>query len=327
MPQDPYSWAEPINLDPRKAGQAAFQSSSASMEAAKTMGVYDPDWEKPTAADIGLSGIEDEPKTLTWSDAFSGSFMENLAEMTPIIAGGKELYEVKGLWEAAERIKSDVDNDTQDATPEDYAMIREYMEEAAANKTWGYKFASILKGLIPFAGEMFIGMGAARKAASMTGFKLLSEGLEETVERAGKRNLARTFNKQALALEKAGVDLIEAKGLRDAAGKLLKTHGSPLSVAVEVVPQHMQGHLEMRGWRLTLMRLVALRWSLMAPLTPSGITSGGVLQRRVLSSSPRGWVERLSLCRVSTAFRGFKHLSLLGSPGSISSPLAKPLRR
>ena len=229
MPQDPYSWAEPINLDPRKAGQAAFQSSSASMEAAKTMGVYDPDWEKPTAADIGLSGIEDEPKTLTWSDAFSGSFMENLAEMTPIIAGGKELYEVKGLWEAAERIKSDVDNDTQDATPEDYAMIREYMEEAAANKTWGYKFASILKGLIPFAGEMFIGMGAARKAASMTGFKLLSEGLEETVERAGKRNLARTFNKQALALEKAGVDLIEAKGLRDAAGKLLKTHGSPLS--------------------------------------------------------------------------------------------------
>ena len=199
------------------------------MDAAKTMGVYDPSWEEPTAADIGLAGIADEPETLTWEDAFSGSFMENLAEMTPIIAGAKELHEVKGLWDAANRIKQDVDNDTQNATAEDYALVREYMEEAAANKTWGYKFASILKGLVPFAGEMFIGMGAARKAASMTGFKLLSESLEETIDRAGKRKLARTFRKQADALEKTGKDAIEVKGLRDSADKITKTAGENLS--------------------------------------------------------------------------------------------------
>ena len=88
---DPYSWAEPITRDPRQGGQEAYSQSKGSMMAAKAMGVYEPEWEQPSAGDAGFSGIKDEPETLTWSDAFDGSLWENLAEMTPIVAGLKEL--------------------------------------------------------------------------------------------------------------------------------------------------------------------------------------------------------------------------------------------
>ena len=157
-------------------------------------------------------------KVLDWGDAWSGGLGDVLSDMVPIWSGVKELGEVKGLWEAAKRFEEGAPR------PGDFDLLRQFMEEGAADKTVGYYIGSILRQLPAFAGEIWVGMGAARKAVAIPGMAALRESLEKSIHDAGTRAVARSFGKQSAALKASG-DLVNAKVMRESADNLLSEMG------------------------------------------------------------------------------------------------------
>jgi len=228
MIQDPYDWIPEAR--PYSSGQEAYTSSGdAERETLIALGEWDPAWdeeEKPT----GL--VEPgEKKTLDWSDAWDGGLGDIIGDMTPFVAGVKELAEAKSLWEAADRVKNDT------ATPEDFQLIQAFMEEAGADKTVGYHINSILRQLPAFAVELWAGVGVARlgaKGAAKLGIEAIQTGLEKTIKDRALRSTARKLTSQATALEASG-EVAEGAMKRKAAEGLMKTivKDSPVKAITE----------------------------------------------------------------------------------------------
>ena len=219
MAQEPYGWipeARPYD-SARASGQAAYRGSqSSARDALVALGEWDPAWDEETEP----TGLTDpgEKKTLDWSDAWSGGFGDILGDLTPFVSGVKELAEAKSLWEAADRVKKET------ATPEDFALIQSFMEEASADKTVGYHLNSILRQLPAFAVELWAGLGVARagtKAAAKIGIESLQAGLEKTIKQRGIQGIAKKLDVQAAALEAAG-ETVEAATKSKAAKGLME---------------------------------------------------------------------------------------------------------
>ena len=218
MSQDPFSWIPQARpYDSARSGQAAYsQSQDSAREALVALGEWDPAWDEQAEP----SGLTDpgEKKTLDWGDAWGGGFGDVLGDLTPFVAGVKELSEAKGLWEAADRVKNET------ATPEDFELIQSYMEEASSDKTVGYHIGSILRQLPAFGVELWAGMGAARagtKAAAKLGIESLQAGLEKTIKQRGLQGIAKKLDVQAAALEAAG-ETVEAATKRKAAKGMME---------------------------------------------------------------------------------------------------------
>lgn len=139
----------------------------------------------------GFTGDIGKMPTATWLDRVE-ELMDTPGELIPFLGSTMEIATIGTLLKTAKDLE-----DGKEVSKEDLLMLKDYVNQAQRDKSWGYKVLDVLVNLVPFAGEILL-TGGLYSLGKEAGMKAATTALQKLTTKAGAEILEKALVKYGI---------------------------------------------------------------------------------------------------------------------------------